>query len=431
MVTTMLNHMGKLRCVCGLVRIFIIFSTLALLSCSDENELLQGEFLPIDQAYATGLPVLVIDTPEGVPVTSKTVWVENASLVVQEANRTTEQSYSTSIRGRGNVTWSHYPKKPYYLKLNKKASLLGMKPAKKWILLANWDDRTLLRNDVAFEIARRTSLLWTPHGTPVELILNGNYCGSYYLCEKIQIHENRLPITEMSATDEDSLSITGGYLLEIDRYYDEVNKFRSSIYRLPYQFRSPDEKILTKAQFAYIKNYVNQLETSLSDKSRLRKGDYNNWIDAQSFVDWWIVNELCYNREVSRPKSVYLFKQRGELLRMGPVWDFDFSTFGSREDVYVAERFPYLARLFKNKDFQALARHRWAELRPLMTSIPDYIDQRAELIRASNEQNIRMWPISVTLNGDEKMTFDEAIDRMKQSIWRRIAVIDKFLYSFD
>ena len=384
-----------------------------------------------EQAFSTELPIIIINVPDDLPIDSKEEWKENVELKIMLSNREVVFVDTVSIRGRGNITWRRYPKKPYSLRLNKKTSVLGMKPAKRWVLLSNWADRTLLRNNVAFEIARRTSLRWTPQGAHVELILNGVYQGSYYLCEKIQINKNRLNIIEMEASDVDEEKITGGYLLEIDKYFDEVDKFHSSSFHLPYQFKNPKEESLSNKQFEYLEDYINQFETSLSCDDLLLSSDYQKWIDPVSFADWWIINELCYNKEVSRPKSVYIHKQRGERLCMGPVWDFDFSTFTLHDDIYVARKFVYLERLFRSPDFQQFAKHRWMELRPKMLSIPEYIDSCAILIRKSNEQNSLMWPISVNHNGDEQMSFDMAIERMKQCFLRRIEVIDDYLKWFE
>lgn len=410
--------------------LFVLYLVLLAVSCSkdDDEQINQypATMIPSEQAYKTGLPVVIINTPDSRPIESKEEWIPNVQvcIVVSEGNETFEGS--AFVKGRGNVTWDRYPKKPYSLKLTKKAEILGMAASKRWVLLSNWADRTLLRNDVAFEIARRTSLAWTPRGKPVELILNGEYRGAYYLCEKVQINRNRLDIEEMDDDDNDVENITGGYLMEIDKYFDEANKFRSATYHLPYQFRNPGEDVLTDAQFNYMQQYVNDFEASLSSDPALQRGDYVQWIDPLSFIDWWIVNELCYNKEVSRPKSVYLHKQRGGRLTMGPVWDFDFSTFTPHDDIYAAERFPYLQRLFQNADFRQAAEQRWQDVRPKMMSIPDYIDQQAQLIQASALQNSLMWPISLKLNGDEQLSFDEAIERMKQSFLLRLSVVDRY-----
>lgn len=415
----------------------VLLFTLSCASDSDEEQPEEsppeqsGISLPPEMAFTTNLPVLIIDTPDSCAITSKTEWVEDARISLVTSSKDSLLQTEGSIRGRGNVTWNLYPKKSYSLKLSHKDSILGMKSAKRWVLLANWSDRTLLRNDVAFECSRRTSLEWTPEGRHVELILNGVYQGSYYICEKIQVSKNRLNIAEMSDNDEDEVSITGGYLMEIDDHYDEAYKFKSAVYHLPYQFREPDEDVLTEKQFDYMRQYVKNLEKAIHYDERLLAGEYEEWIDPQSFADWWLINELCYNKETGKPRSIFVYKPRNERLKAGPVWDYDFRTFTLFDDIYVATNFPYLRRLFKDPQFQILAKQRWAELRPKFEELPLYIDERANQIKLSAEQNILLWPITSKGNLDEQLTFDEAIESMKQSIQLRISVIDAFLSDFD
>ena len=167
----------------------------------------------------TGLPVAYLTTPA--PVTSKDEWIPDASMVIVTPG-TLDILYrgTLSVKGRGNSTWN-YPKKPYALKLDKKSEMLGMKKHKRWCLLANWMDRTLMRNAVAFEISRHTGLDWTPDGRFVEVILNGEHLGNYYLCEQIKVDKNRVDVAEPDPAD-----VSGGYIFELDSNYDEVNKFR-------------------------------------------------------------------------------------------------------------------------------------------------------------------------------------------------------------
>ena len=106
------------------------------------------------------------------------------------------------------------------------------------------------------------------------------------------------------------------------------------------------------------------------------------------------------------------------------MWDFDFCTFTLLDDIYIASRFPYLHRLFQSPRFLALARQRWALLRPQLETLPDYIDRRAAVVRASAANK---WPITATKNQDEQLSFDEAVERMKQSVSLRLSVIDRFL----
>lgn len=391
-----------------------------LLACQDED---MEPILPAESAYSTGLPVVAIDTDGRREVDSKDNW-RQATMRIFGPDGGLVVTTRLAVRGRGNVTWSKYPKKPYTLKLDGDVSLLGMAPSRRWTLQANYCDRTLLRNDVVFEMARRVGMEWVPRGRFVELVLNGVYQGNYYLCEKIQVSPRHLPIAEMDEKDSD---VSGGYLMEIDKYFDEERRFRSSVMKLPYQFRYPDVEHLTDAQFQYMERFVNDLERSLSDATATERGDYRQWVDEDSWIRWWLVNELCRNKETGVPRSVYVYKDRGGKLKAGPVWDYDWSTFMLYDNIYVAHAFPYLRWMFRNRAFKQKAAERWRELRDTLVNLTEYIDRQASYISESAERNTMLWPLRDFKNGDERLTFDDAVGRMKEAYLMRIQCVDDFL----
>ena len=137
---------------------------------------------------STGLPLVYINTPNNESITSKDIWLDPLTTItaINLDGSIDYEAADLAIKGRGNSTWQ-LPKKPYALKLGAKSEILGMKKHKRWCLLANWMDRTNIRNDIAFHIAKQTNLAWTPSGKFVELILNGEHKGNYYLCEQIQV----------------------------------------------------------------------------------------------------------------------------------------------------------------------------------------------------------------------------------------------------
>ena len=160
-----------------------------------EEYLISSNIIKI--SYKQNLPIIVITTPNNTEINSKETWVSNTQIKIVNTDGSLDYfGENDNIRGRGNTTWE-YPKKPYAIKLDKKSAILGMPKHKRWVLLANWMDRTLLRNHVAFEISRRIGLDYTPRGTFVEVILNDKKLGNYYLCEQIKIDENRLNINRI------------------------------------------------------------------------------------------------------------------------------------------------------------------------------------------------------------------------------------------
>ena len=165
--------MNKTKYLTRLFSVILIVNVFA--ACSDSEKYYTG---PRTQGGSleevnTGLPKVVINTPEAQPIVSKETWMENATLTIYDTDGSVSYQGTTQVKGRGNSTWG-YPKKPYALKLDKKSVILGMPKHKRWCLLANFMDRTMIRNDVSFELARQMKALdYTPQGRFVELFLNG------------------------------------------------------------------------------------------------------------------------------------------------------------------------------------------------------------------------------------------------------------------
>lgn len=366
----------------------------------------------------SGLPVVVINTPGAAEIPPKTEdWLPDATLTIYGTDCAIEYAGTTGIRGRGNSTWK-YPKKPYALKLDSKAEILGMPKHKRWVLLANWLDRTLLRNHVSFRIAMQTGLEWTPHGEFVEVILNGKHIGNYYLCEHIKVDENRVDIDEL---DDDE--VDGGYMMELDTYYDEAFKFKSSVKSFPYMFKDPDE--VNDAQFAFMKDFINNLEGALYDKSRFAAREYADYLDVDSFVDWWISYELTGNTETKHPKSTYVHKDKGGKLKAGPVWDFDWKTFRLDNEEWVTKGHLYYEVLFTDPVFVAAVKERWNLYEAKLRAIPQFIEAEAQRIRNSEEMNHQMWPVTQNTNQDIDLSFSEAVARMKSSYQAKLEFMDK------
>lgn len=377
----------------------------------------------------TGLPIVLINTPENAAITSKNDWMQNVSITILNTDGSIDYSdESLQIRGRGNSTWGH-PKKPYALKLDSKAEILGMPKHKRWVLLANWMDRTLMRNDIAFHISNLTGLEWAPRGKFVEVVLNGKHIGNYYLCEQIKVDKNRVNIAEMTDLDIEGDALTGGYLLELDTHFDEVNKFKSSIKDLPYMFKEPDEDVLQPVQLAYFENYINTMEEKLYSGNWLTKREYADYMDLNTFVDWWFVHELMMNSEPYWPKSSYMHKDRLGKLKAGPVWDFDYYTMvPSNSSSWTIKSYIYYGRLFSDPEFVKLVKERWALYKKGFDTVPDYIRSVASTIKISNEIDFEMWPLSAhsagSVNGDQELSFDEAINRLIEAYSNKLSWMD-------
>ena len=395
----------------------------------------------------TGLPTVYVDTQNGRAVTSKTQFVP-ASLWIKGTD-TIEgfDAVDCEIRGRGNTTWE-WPKKPYLLKLGEKKSIFGMPKHKRWILLANFMDRTLMRNLVSMKVASLTNLAWSPHCQPVELVLNGKHMGSYLLIEQVRVDKNRVNIKEMKPEDNEGEAVTGGYLLELDFHFDNevqwVDPHGSNKQwggGIPFSVKSPDEDEITSQQLNYIKQYVfDTAEVLYGVDFRDPEKGYAAWIDVDSFVDYWIVFEVMGNHELGNPGSVYMHKDRGGKLVAGPCWDFDwgvlsYNTSPGAKTGLVNGKAIWYARLFEDPDFKAKVRDRFQELLPELEKIPDFMDECETLLTQSAKLNFAMWNPAEDasmnggwiINGDENMTFHDAVARLKTIYKERLTVIPKNL----
>lgn len=321
--------------------------------------------------------------------------------------------------------------------------MLGMPEHKRWVMLANYADHTMVRNSTAFYASGLTSLEWAPRSQYVELYYNGEYTGTYQLTEQVRVDENRVNIHELQPDETD---ITGGYLVEMDFHWDETPRkwaptvpSKYGVNSSWYIVKSPDDDVLTDGQFEYIKGYIGDFERVIMD-NELRSDPehgFRKYIEPLSFVDYWLLYEVCINHEIVNPGSVYVHKDRGGKLVAGPIWDFDYGTFNF--DYYEAQPAAYslyvkdaiwMHYLFMDADMKALAKRRWEELRPSFLQLPEFVDSCSAQLRYAAEENYSRWPMTVNDNGDAYYSYEQAVKRMQEVIMRRIAVIDECMASW-
>ena len=401
------------------------YTTALVLSSVDRNGdkiQLSSTTMSLERKMDTKLPVVVIHTENEAEIKDKENWIPG-SMTIDGISEFDNYEGTMSIRGRGNSTWG-YPKKPYAIKLDNKSKILGMPAHKRWVLLANYIDRTLMRNHIAFEVSKRTELEWTPRGHYVEVVLNDVHLGNYYLCEHIKIDENRVDISEMKMTDIDGEAITGGYLLEFDTYYDEVNKFKSGIRDLPVMIKEPED--IHAKQFEYIQNYIDSIERILYSDTFALSESYMSMIDINSLIDCWFVFELTFNHEPSAPRSSYFYKNRSEVLKAGPVWDFDsWGTF-TEQYIYAAKDALWYDALFENRSFVGKVKERWGLLKDSLEKVALSIDEIGIKIEKSSSLNDEMWSLQgkTSPNKDEDLPFKDAVNKMKNSYLQRLEWLD-------
>lgn len=396
----------------------------------------------------TNLPLVVINTADNAEIESKEYEIPSTVYVIGENGTYLHTGEKTGVRGRGNASWQ-FPKKPYRLKFDKKVSLLGAPAkAKKWTLINNYGDKSLMRNMLAFEISRRVGVHYTPFCQPVDVILNGEYRGCYQLCDQVEVAKGRVDITEMEPEDNSGVELTGGYLIEIDAYANsEISYFYSSK-GIPVTIKSPDDDEITAKQKDYITDYFNKMESAVFAASS-SNDNYTKYLDVDSFLRHFIVGELSGNTDTYW--SVYMSKDRGsDKFVTGPVWDFDIAFDNDRRTFPVSQFTDFLyatdksshaggdvMRQFVNQIIKRsdVARERlaeiWGELRAdgsiSTEALVEYINQTAEQLNESQRLNFLRWPIldkTVHENPQALGSYSAEVGTVRSFIESRVPFMD-------
>lgn len=237
------------------------------------------------------------------------------------------------LRGRGSSTWG-YTKKPYKIKLEDGADLLGMGKAKEWALIANYCDNSLLRNKITYWLGEQCGLQYTPQSEPVDVVLGGEYIGSYMLSETVQVKDSRVAIDDLEDAPDiiDGDEITGGYLISLAARPGD-DEGQASFYTDNYRFflENPSfEDGIVDAQMAYISNYVNQVERAIFDGTWQTDDGISveELLDFRSAAVYYLLQAFSANSDAFITDSTYLYKARNGKLYFGPLWDFDYTTWG-------------------------------------------------------------------------------------------------------
>ncbi|MBO7069644.1 MAG: CotH kinase family protein [Bacteroidaceae bacterium] len=398
----------------------------------------------------TNLPTVLITTKDNIDPYDKENEIESSFTIIYDNGKKVQEETGTS-RLRGNASIS-FPKKPYRIKLDSKKHMFkdsDMKSpakAKKWTLINNYGDKTLMRNLVSFEVARRMKMPYTPWSKPVDVIVNGEYKGCYQLTDQITIDKDRVNITEMGPEDIEGEALTGGYLLELDGYASkEVSWFQTRL-GSPVTIKSPDDNSITTEQHQYIENFYNQMEARIMSKNFTDPElGYRSMLDEKSLQRYWLVEELTGNPDAFH--SCYISKDRGaEKLRVETVWDFDLA-FDNDSRFYPNRDYgdylslarggagnsrTLLKRIFTDKAFCDSLRTMWETARKewdiTEESLIAYIDSTAQELQESQRLNFIRWPIlnSVQhLNPRVAGTYDGEVEYLREYIRERIPFLDQ------
>jgi len=366
---------------------------------------------------AHAVAVMDITTENGAPIKGKEKEdYVNCTISIDHPDDKWDYEGTGRIRGRGNSTWLWYDKKPYRIKLDEKASIVGLAAEKDWVLLANFRDPTHMMNTFVFELGHVMGLPYTNHSRYMEVNLNGEYIGLYQLTEQIEQGKNRVAVDDVE-----------GVLIALDvddgpeESRNSKDNFWSEVYQMPVCVKFPEDIDVTgiKKDFAQLESAILSIRQNKGKPAAIKAGmdKVRELLDVQSFIDFLIIQELIYNVELAAPRSMYMHKDKGGKWVMGPLWDFDAGfdfDWGTMTDghhffesykEYVLGPDPihhsgaywvpeFFTDIFRSDEFCEEFIARWEEISPLiMTEVWANTEKYITAAENAMVRNSQRWPI--------------------------------------
>ena len=352
------------------------------------------------------LPVLYITTQDSAEIVSQEVYLDGTyyfdpmGVDGMDSIGSRDEQLPLKIKGRGNSTWN-YDKKPYRLKLDKKAALAGMNKSKHFVLLAHIEQHhSLFQDEIGFFISRQMGMPWTPNTQPIEVVINGDYRGLYTLAEKIRVDKDHVDIFEQedgdpenSDVEHDEMDVTGGWLLEIDNYSEPGQILLNDYYwNKTIRITPHTPEVLSPKQ----RNYITDLLTTVNNLIYTEDKNSTEWeqfIDLDALARFYVCREVVYDIEAFIG-SCYFYKDKGDSTKFifGPVWDFGFSMLRWNENqenfLYNTENtFPqkhnhWIGEFCKFPRFQEAVKRYWRTFKSEVSpKVVPYIQSYADRIR--------------------------------------------------
>jgi CotH kinase protein len=424
--------------------------------------------------FSSALPIFRITTQNGAniinePKVSATLEVvDNGTGRRNQVSDRATQTLTIGIETRGSSSQDLFPKKPYGFETrdskgeNLNVSILGLPAENDWVLNSVHNDKTMLRDVLAYDLFRRMGRYATRFRF-VEVLVNNEYLGVYALMEKIKVDKARVNITKMKNTDNSGDAMTGGFILKIDKTTGSSSRMFQSVVannnypnigdnRIWYQIHYPDIKDLTQAQFEYIRQFMTTFDNALNRNDYLRPdAEYRKLADLESFADYFLLTELTRNVDGYR-LSTFFYKDRdsknGKLV-MGPAWDYNLG-FGNadyydgwRTNGWVYElpdtpagqqdyfKHPFwFRRLLRDSSYTNTIGQRWRALRRGVLStqrIHQWIDSTAATINEAQGRNEQKWRImgrKLWPNYYVGTTYTDEINWLKDWVRNRLTFMD-------
>jgi hypothetical protein len=391
---------------------------------------------------ASGLPVIHIKTVNGDTIDSKENWTNMQSFVLTDAKNPQNNISKVGatnpsgtnfhrIRGRGNTTWGN-PKKPYRIRFRENVSLFGHAAYENWVLLAEYSDPTFLTTPVTFELGR-TVFDYQPYTLTyqhVHLYINSSYNGLYGLTEHRQASPDGIGAPGRVGIDPNE-----GWFVEMDSYWDEAPKFKTTNYELPIMIKSPEAPTNPENSndpaYDFIKNDLNTLCDLLASEEFPESG-YRDSIDVNTFLDFLMINDIVRNIELQHPKSTFAYKDKDGKISMGPLWDFDYAFAGNETHLFFQSFSSvrsliwhgFFLRFFEDPVFLVKYKERWNEKLADVSAVSQIIDELGEKIRPSVNEDSKRWAIPGGYQDSYPTDHANETERMKTWWNNRVSLLN-------
>lgn len=387
----------------------------------------------------TNLPTVSIHTEDNVEPYDNEHNI-NALITLIGDGEKNLRTDSGTVRLRGNASLS-FPKKPYRIKYNKKHKVLDSPAkAKKWTLINNYGDKTLMRNLLAFELSRCLKMPYTPYGQAVDVLLNGEYKGNYQLCDHIDVKKNRVELIEAQEIQGDTQNTA--CLIEVDARASTEPCWFMSNKGTPITIHYPEDDEITPEQKTYIEDAFNAMEE-----------DWTTSLDLNTFLRHFIVGELSGNTDTYW--SVYMYKHHeNDTIFFGPVWDFDLAFENDRRTYPINYKKNYIYRsggsvagnmqifvdniVMRDADAKAKLFEIWSNAREHGINeehLFDFINQQEANLQESQKLNFTRWPIMNELVHQNPVIwggYAEEVQNVRRFLSERLLWMDKKLeYTYN
>ena len=396
----------------------------------------QDEKNEVKYYQPTNIPLIVVNTEGKMNFRKKKEKTDCNVIVIENGKITTKQTGNIRIRGNSS---KDLEKKSFQIHFDEKTKLLDMPAkAKKWGLLANHMDKSLIRNLVAFKISSLLGQKYIPACRSVDLIVDGSFEGNYIVCDKIEKGKDRVELDTLDETMNDYPEITGGYLMEIDGFADQETYHFNSKKGVKVTIKYPEA---TKNQTAYLKNWFDELEENIYTNQIVDN------IDLETFSQFFILNEFCADID-SVWSSYYVTKQRNDdKLHFGPAWDFDLSldndnrlyptnsqekwifNFGLSAGTFRQ----FISKLMSCEKTLNAVQQKWKEITIddfTKENVFSFIDEQIKYINESQKLNFQRWDVLNTILQYEAVargSYEEEIKHLKEYIEERFMVFGNML----